>query len=454
MAQRKSIGLQAYFTRSVLLAVAGTMTVLAVSAFVFMLTMALGFIFPANAGELEARAEIERIQEQGVFDTQINPYLYDYIYFDKEGAVIASSLSEEALSSVLERLSDRSAIYAEARYISLADETSALFIWTYRVAFANPVLQALFPDATVILVVLVLAVLVLFFATLTGVMSRTLRRKLSLVEVATTQIAAQDLETPLQTASGIREFDQALLSMDGMRESLHASLVKQWESEQQRKEEIAALSHDLKTPLTVINGNAELLLEGALDDEQEFLARSILVAGSKTQQYVVALQQLSRIDAADKDLEQVEVASLVNDVVATLAPLAKQRQVLLEVLCSNALVPLKVYPFVLTCALMNMGENALRYAPEQTHVVLVVTQTPETTMFSFDDEGPGFSAEAIEHAHEMFWQQDKSRTNRLHCGMGLAIVAKAATLHGGSLVLENTKKGARVTLVIKNEVVG
>ena len=87
-------------------------------------------------------------------------------------------------------------------------------------------------------------------------------------------MAAQELDFTVPHA-GIREYDEALDAMEEMREALYQALTSQWAAQQQREAEIAALAHDLKTPLTLAGGNAELLLEEELPQDYERLIRKI-----------------------------------------------------------------------------------------------------------------------------------------------------------------------------------
>ncbi len=453
MAQRKTVGLRSFFARYLLLAVAGTMAIIVAGIALFFGAMSIGVVYPASIGETTAQAYMKETADTGVFRLDEDSGLFDYVLFDASGAVESSSLSDSALSRTVARYADQSAFYSAAGYVPLNDGKTVLFTWDYAVPFVNPALRAVFPDATLVFGATVLVCLVVFYALFVRAVSRKLSSRLDLVETASKQIAAQDLENPLATSTGIREFDHALLSMDGMRQALKESLTKQWESDQQRKDEIAALAHDVKTPLTIINGNAELLLERPLDRDQRGLAESILSAGKRAGQYVAALQQVSRLDSADKDAEEIEIERLMQDVSAALRPLAQVKGVSLSVDCGNDLHTLRGYLFSLTCALVNIGENAVRFTPEGGCVSVAVEQRSCETTFTFDDGGPGFSAEAIKHAHEMFWQQDESRSDRQHCGMGLAIAAKVAAQHGGVVEFENASEGGRVRLTVRNDIV-
>lgn len=449
MAKRKAVSLQRYFERSLFLVAAGTVVIIAAGVLMFLGAMRLGIMYPANAAETAARMEIERVNETGSFDISAETFLYDYVSFDKDGAVVASSFDDDTLIKEVALHADRTLAYADAEYVSLEEGRSILFVWSYKVLFANAALRSLLPDATVVFVVLTLVVLVVFYVLLARAITRRLSKRLALVEAASGQIASQDLESPIVASSGIKEFDRSLQSMEDMREALKESLTQQWESEQKRKEEIAALAHDIKTPLTIINGNAELLMEDALSEEHGQLVQAIHEAGVKSRHYVSALQETSRADLVNEELKELKPGSLMDDVLATLEPLTYAKGITLNLVLADT-QPLCGYSFILTRALVNIGENAMRFTPQKGSIDLIVKQTPTATTFVFEDEGPGFSAEAIKHAHEMLWQEDKSRTSRENSGMGLAIAAKAAALHQGTLSLSNTKKGGQVCLTVSN----
>ena len=111
--------------------------------------------------------------------------------------------------------------------------------------------------------------------------ARVLTRKMEPLVAAANAVAADDLDRPAGT-SGVAEVDDVLAAMERMRVSLKASLEEQMASEEARRERMETLAHELKTPLTLIQGNAELLAadleEGRLQGEQADEARAILDA--------------------------------------------------------------------------------------------------------------------------------------------------------------------------------
>ena len=92
---------------------------------------------------------------------------------------------------------------------------------------------------------------------------------------ATARISENDLEFAAET-SEIREVDEVMASLEKMKEALKVSLKTQWDTEQLKKQQLSALTHDIKTPLTVVRGNAELLVEAELQEDDRECAEEIL----------------------------------------------------------------------------------------------------------------------------------------------------------------------------------
>ncbi|MGG5330674.1 sensor histidine kinase [Enterococcus sp. AZ163] len=449
MEKKKIISLTGYVTRILLMAFIGVFILLAAALFLFQLMIQSSMIAPANAGETAARGEIERLKQLNKFPDDLQPSYYDFVYFDQKNQVIASSLSGDKLKQEIDKYTPDNDTYSTGAYVQFDDGSRCLLSWTYTAQFTNETLRRILPSAELIFIIGTGLALVLFFLLYTRRVSQKLREKLVLVEAASQQITAQNLEEPIPTSAGIREFNETLQSMEDMREALKFSLLQQWEAQQQRKQEIAALTHDIKTPLTVVNGNAELLLEDKLDQEQRNLVQAIYHSGSKAKQYVGALQQLSNFEVVNEEKEPLSIDHLIHELNESLTPVAQSKGINLDYHYNQDLQQIVGSTYMLTRALISIGENAIRFTHSGT-VNIQVTQTKNETHFIFEDHGPGFSKEALQHAKEMFWQQDKSRTPDSNYGIGLAIAEKAAQLHGGRLVLENTDDGGRAVLVVKN----
>lgn len=447
MAKIKTIGLTRYVTHILLLAFSGVLAILLLMLLLFQLLISTEKIAPANAGETEARNEMAQLKERPSFPDKLKPNFYDYIYFAKNGDVKNTSLSEESLEDAVKRYKNKNESYSTGAFLSFSDGSYALFLWQYKAQFTNARLRAIFPNFEVLFIIGTAFVLILFFVLYVRRASKQIKAKLILVEQASQQITQKNLDSAINAATGIIEFDHVLQSMEEMRGALKESLVQQWETQQQRKKEIAALTHDINTPLTVINGNAELLLEEELDAEQRQLIQHIHDSGMKTKEYLHLLQQISNFDVVQEEKVPVAIEAIMDDLSKILLPLAKQKGIELDIQHKHDLTTIMAAPVLLTRALVNIGNNAISYTA--TGSVKITTEKQKQNLsFIFEDTGPGFSPEALKHAKEMFWQQDQSRTLNNNYGIGLSIVEQVANYHQGQLKLENRAVGGKVTLTL------
>lgn len=448
MEKRKAIGLQSYFSRSLLFALFGVLAIISFALFMLNLLIGKGYILPANNGETTARLAMNQLKS-GQEPVQLNAdHTYDYIEFAADGEVISSSLDKNARKKLLARYPEQTTSYPSAAYLILDDGTYWLFSWNYKAQFTNPILKKYLPPVSWSLIGFTLVALLLFFVFYVRHMSRKFRVQLDIVKTASQQIAQQELDKPIETATGLKEFDDTLAAVEHMRQALKLSLADQWRAEQQRKEQIAALAHDIKTPLTVISGNAELLAEDPLNPLQVKLVDSTLQASVRAKDYISLLQQLAT-DAAGEALEEFSVHTLLQELAEAIEGLAQQKQINLRLTAGELPKTVKLYHSMLLRALINIAENAIRYTPVANSITILTTCTAHTMIFSIQDSGPGFSPDALNHATEMFWQADKSRTGTGNYGMGLALAVKAAKAHSGDLQIENTETGGRVTLKIQ-----
>ncbi|HIU77315.1 MAG TPA: HAMP domain-containing histidine kinase, partial [Candidatus Pelethocola excrementipullorum] len=187
-------------------------------------------------------------KEPKTFVSPGDDFLAEYALFDPNGEVLESNVEGNKLE-VLGGFLQKDANSIRVSRHTYGDGSTVIFRWHYRAEFANPVLRDTLPPFEYLwLTTLGVAwVLCLLFNTL--LLRRRLAAKLKLFSEVSEKVGAQELDFAIPHA-GIREYDQALGAMEHMREALYSSLSSQWAAQQEREAEIAALAHDLKTPLT------------------------------------------------------------------------------------------------------------------------------------------------------------------------------------------------------------
>lgn len=265
---------------------------------------------------------------------------------------------------------------------------------------------------------------------------------------AADQIAEKNLEFSI-AYTGIREFDDVMSSLDELKYSLFESLSEQWSMQQQKKEQMGALAHDIKTPLTVIRGNTELLAETKLDEEQKSYLNFIENNIEKMQQYLTELIEVSKGRLENVNLQEADAEEFFLKLEQEAIPMLQLKDLRLSVEHRLKNQKLSLDMALCTRAIMNLLDNAVQYSGEGGTIYLTGWQENEDICIAVRDEGKGFSGEDLKYAGKEFYRASKTRNASEHFGMGLYIAEQIALLHGGTLQLRNVSGGAEVIFQIK-----
>ena len=169
----------------------------------------------------------------------------------------------------------------------LQDGTVCLLQFDYAVPYADPALRGVLPDIQTVHCILGILLLVGAVVWSTHRTGRFLTRETEKLTAAAQAVAQKDLDSAVFSGAKVREYESALQALQTMGDALTGSLQKQWAMEQRQREQIIQLSHKLKTPLTIIEGNAELLAEDdGLTAEQRAQVESILQGAEQTRTYL------------------------------------------------------------------------------------------------------------------------------------------------------------------------
>lgn len=253
------------------------------------------------------------------------------------------------------------------------------------------------------------------------------------------RIKRQQLEKKLQATLGTSQWHTALHAL------LHR-LRQQEATTQAQQAFLSALSHELKTPLTILLGYLDTLVQGAYKDPEvlkPFLEK--------------ALAQVHRMNALVQDtllLAQIETGGwslqpeptplypLLEEVWDELEPLWRAKRIALR-RPPHHLQDLTVEadPFALRKVFKNLLENAILYSPEGTTITVSWTYHPKDSRItlSIQDEGMGIPPEHLPHIFDRFYRVDKSRSRQSGgTGLGLSIVKELIEAHGARITVEST----------------
>ena len=334
------------------------------------------------------------------------------------------------------------------RDVRLIDGTLCRLQYSFGATYAAPELRRVLPDFELcwlgILLVL-LAVMVLLSTRHTVAL---LRQETDLLTNACRTLAGGDLSGDSLGHARLREFDQALRTMEGLRQELADSLKCQWVMEQQRSERLAALAHDLKTPLAIVRGNAELLAEDSLPDAQRSFVDAILRGADRAGQYLAALRSAIQAEHSTSAPEPIDAAAFAASLADTGTALCAPRGISFRMQTDFPEgFRLRAQRQNLGRAVENLLANAARFAPEDGHVTLTCRVEEGFVLFAVQDDGPGFPPEILSRGGQLLQTGDASRSDG-HQGLGLFLARTVAEAHGGSLHLENAG-GALAVLHIR-----
>ena len=168
----------------------------------------------------------------------------------------------------------------------LQDGTVCLLQFDYAVPYSDPALRGVLPDMQTVHCILGILLLIGAVVWSTHRTGRFLTRETEKLTAAAQAVARKDLDSAVFSGAKVREYESALQALQTMGDELTGSLQKQWDMEQRQREQIIRLSHKLKTPLTIIKGNAELLAEDDLTEEQRAQVEAILQGAEQTRTYL------------------------------------------------------------------------------------------------------------------------------------------------------------------------
>jgi two-component system OmpR family sensor kinase/two-component system sensor histidine kinase BaeS len=210
-------------------------------------------------------------------------------------------------------------------------------------------------------------------------------------------------------------------------------------AEQQRRNMTADIAHELRTPLHIIQGN----LEGMLDGVYEPTAENITDTLDETRllaRLVNDLQTLSLAEAGQLPLHLTRflLADLLKDAAAGFESRAAAQSVDLRVYALDPSPEIEADYDRLLQALGNLLTNALRYTPEKGGITLKAEANPESVRITVSDTGAGIPADDLPYIFDRFWRGDKSRARTEgSSGLGLAITKQLVLAHGGTITAES-----------------
>jgi signal transduction histidine kinase len=223
--------------------------------------------------------------------------------------------------------------------------------------------------------------------------------------------------------------------------------------EESKKRMLADLSHDLKTPMTTIQGYSKALYEGIIEDEEQKkkYMKYIYDKSIRVTTLIDELFMFSKLDSPDFPIQKAEsdLCEFVRGVIVEYYEIFLEKEMELEIDIPNTKI---LYPFdqkLLYRAISNILENTIKYNPTKTLVYIRLRKTFNSIKLELGDNGVGIKEEIAETLFDPFGRGDKSRMNDGGSGLGLAITKKILERHGGKLTLDTRPERGKTNFIME-----
>jgi two-component system phosphate regulon sensor histidine kinase PhoR len=211
-----------------------------------------------------------------------------------------------------------------------------------------------------------------------------------------------------------------------------------------RRDFVANVSHELKTPVTSIIGYVETLLDGAINEPEQagrFL-QIIAKHSDRLNAIIEDLLSLSRLEEESErsriSFEKVTLKPMLQSAIELSSPKAADKQMTIELLCDER-IEARINSALLEQGVLNLIDNAVKYSKPGGRIEITANHTDKEIIISVKDNGCGIEKEHLSRIFERFYVVDKSRSRKLGgTGLGLAIVKHIAQVHGGYVTVEST----------------
>ncbi|SKB52500.1 Signal transduction histidine kinase [Lysinibacillus sp. AC-3] len=453
MRSNKGTRLHTFFLRYLFFLCIGTILLVVLLFSIFLFAFSANIVLPANYAEIQISLSKDRITSSSSVTADIIPDLVDYAVLSKDGQFFSGSLSEKEAIKAWNVMKKGETSSGSQFYSFIQRENEICILRYYLVPqYRSEFLRKYLPNPQLLELLLFIIGIVTYATVLAIHFGRSLKKKMFGLQEAIEKIQNQNLDFTINT-SGIREIDEISISLEHMREALNSSLKQQWESEQARREQISALAHDLKTPLTIIKGNAELLQDTDQDDIQKEYNNYILKNTIEIEKFTKELIDLSKMEKSIvREKMNVKTDVFMTEVEHQMRALSLEKK--LQVVVRKEMLPTLIWidEEQFYRAMINVIANAVEHTPEKGKILLTVQSANDVIQFTVTDSGCGFSPKDLKEATKQFYRGDPSRNAGNHHGMGLYIAQSIVQSHSGALQIDNdlAAGGGKVTITIPN----
>ena len=421
--------------------------------FVYNIILNTDILLPANYVENQIDRKMERLANAPKIGKHMIPDGAFYMILSKDYVPKEGDLKKKFIEEAILYAKGEIELKGSKKSYKLIRRDNEYLILQYFVQprYSNSKLNSYLPNPDTILITTMVLNAMFFSIIISVLFAKELKEEMRPLFSATDKIKQKDIKFSAGH-SQIKEFNDVLDSIEDMKTELKKALEEQWSLEQSKNEQISMLGHDIKTPLTIIRGNSELLKELNEDEEKDEYIEFILEGTKDIETYIKILLDITKTEnKTNVKFEKIETSNLIIELQDKIRAMANHKKLKIRFNQRNIPYYIKADANLLKRGIINVLLNAVDYSKENGEVQFIVEGTRESLRFIVIDNGEGFTKEDIENAYKKFYMGEKSRSLKGHYGMGLYITDMITKLHNGKLILENRyddKIGARVVIEI------
>ena len=405
-----------------------------------------GIVYPANYAEINSdTVKYEFLKEDWNIDKI--PFFYEYQLRDN-GEIIQNTIDERYNQEISEALqngkSSKDQIIGSDVFKAFKNGNKDLII-KYKICAipTNPNVYKIIRNFELVFYISMFCLWLIGFIYLISNLTRILRCEIRKISKANDSIEKLQLEFEREHSDYI-EISGILDSIDSMARSLKASLEKQWNMQMTQKEMIESITHDVRTPITLIKGNIELLKE----DQENVLERAedALSGVERLEYFLKKLNDFSDLTEVPKEVVSKGVLDYWIKIVTSICKLKGFSLSILSYDASN----IKLDKNSISIAIQNLVNNAIENSSVGSTIFIGFYDDIDDYTIVVRDQGNGLNNDILYNLREKY-VSTKMYDNNIH-GLGLSIVTKILETNKGQLLLKNYDdqgNGAEAKMVFK-----
>lgn len=403
-----------------------------------------GFILRADYTQNYIRDNQEKISQSEPFDPSLLPFTCRYGIFDEKG-----KFQEGTLSGKERNTAEKLAVSpGDSKWgYTVIPRRNGVCIVRYSITaqYSSPVLYKLLPSPEILMAILFIVLLIVIVIVNALFFGKKLRKELAPLADEIQQVKERELELDCRS-SDIKEFNDILLALNDMKQELSKSLKSQWETEQRRKDNISALAHDIKAPLTIIKGNAELMREETDLEELYIQAEAVDINADRIEEYIKLLIEETKADAAHTQEKSFHLNEFMDSIEKQCSNLCKVQRIPVVVERTSAESVVCADSELLQRAVINLIINGAAHTKKSEGIKVTLSYDDGIFRAQVEDFGQGFTQEALKHCKEQFYTENGERGGD-HYGMGMYVADRVAQRYEGELEYVNKQnKGGAVVI--------